>query len=199
MRKELLSSLLAVAIFTVLLGLVYPLVVTGIGQVAFHGSANGSMLERDGRTVGSRLIAQAFTRDGKPDPRYFQPRPSQTDYNPAGTAFNNAGPNNSATRDLIATNAAAYLKLERPYNRGLRPRDLPVDAVTGSASGVDPHISQRNASIQARRIAVVRGIAPQTLDRLIDENTDGRFLAVFGEPGVNVLELNLALDKESSR
>ena len=216
MRKDILTSVLAIVVFTVLCGLVYPLAVTGVSQVAFKHAANGSKIERDGKVVGSTLIAQAFTdpvlgangkqktdSDGNPettpDKRYFQPRPSQTGYNPAGTAFNNAGPNNKATRDLIRANAEAYLALERPYVKTLTLRSLPVDAVTGSASGVDPHISRANAEIQAHRIAAVRGLPLATVDQLIHANTDGRFLGLFGEPGVNVLKLNLALDKESSR
>jgi K+-transporting ATPase ATPase C chain len=195
MRKEITTSILAIVVFTVLCGIVYPLAVTGVSQVAFNHSANGSMVKSGGKVVGSELIAQSFA--GKP--KYFQPRPSQTDYNPAGTAFNNAGPNNKETRDMIAANAAAYLKLERPFNRTLTPANVPVDAVTGSASGVDPHISQANAAIQARRIAVVRRLPLASVSRLIDDNTDGRFAGLFGEPGVNVLKLNLALDKESPR
>lgn len=216
MRKDILTSILAVIVFTVLCGLVYPLAVTGVSQVAFNNAANGSQIERDGKAVGSKLIAQPFTKpvlgkdgkqevddDGNPvteaDERYFQPRPSQTGYNPAGTYFNNAGPNNVDTRDLIAGNVETYLALEGKHSPGLTASNVPVDAVTGSASGVDPHISAKNAEIQARRIAAVRNLPTGTVSRLIDENTDGRFLGLLGESGVNVLELNLALDKESSR
>ncbi|MBJ7458048.1 MAG: potassium-transporting ATPase subunit KdpC [Thermoleophilaceae bacterium] len=195
MRKDILTSVLAVIVFTVLCGLVYPLAVTGVSQVAFNNAANGSQIEQDGKVVGSRLIAQSF--EGRRD--YFQPRPSQTEYNPAGTYFNNAGPNNKDTRDLIAGNVRSYLALEGRFNPGLAASNVPVDAVTGSASGVDPHISTKNAEIQARRIATVRNLPIPTVSRLIDDNTDGRFLGLLGEPGVNVLELNLALDKESSR
>ena len=216
MRKDILTSILATIVFTVLCGLVYPLAVTGISQVAFKNAANGSQVTSNGKVVGSKLIGQAFTKpvldkngkqkvdsDGNdvttPDVRYFQPRPSQTTYNPSGTFFNNAGPNNKDTRDLIKANAQAYLALEGKYNPGLKMANVPVDAATGSASGVDPDISQRNASIQAHRIAAVRGLPLPTVNKLIAENTDGRSLGVFGEPGVNVLELNLALDKESTR
>ncbi len=195
MRKDIVTSILAVIVFTVLCGLIYPLAVTGVSQVAFNNAANGSQLERNGKVVGSKLIAQSF--EGRSE--YFQPRPSQTDYNPAGTFFNNAGPNNKDTRDLIAGNVDVYLALEGKFNPGLTAANVPVDAVTGSASGVDPHISQKNAEIQARRIAAVRNLPITTVSSLIDNNTDGRFLGLLGEPGVNVLELNLALDKESSR
>jgi K+-transporting ATPase ATPase C chain len=194
MRKDILTSVLAVIVFTVLLGLIYPLAVMGVGQLAFNNAANGSMIERGGKQVGSALIAQPSKRL-----RYFQPRPSQTGYNPAGTFFNNAGPNNTATRDLIAQNAKAYLKREHPFDSALTLATIPVDAATGSASGVDPHISQANARIQARRIAAVRRLSLATVNNLIAQNTDGRFLGVIGEPGVNVLELNLALDKEGLR
>lgn len=195
MRKDFLTSILAVIVFTVLCGLVYPLAVTGVGQLAFNNAANGSQIERDGKVVGSKLIAQSF--EGRAE--YFQPRPSQTDYNPSATAFNNAGPNNKDTRDLIAANLKTYLALESKYSPGLTASDVPVDAVTGSASGVDPHISEKNAELQARRISAVRGLRIGTVANLIDESTAGRFLGLLGEPGVNVLELNLALDKESSR
>lgn len=205
MRKDILTSILAILVFTVLCGLIYPLAVTGVSQVAFNNAANGSQIESNGRVVGSKLIAQAFNKPGsdpdnpEPDERYFQPRPSQTGYNPAGTYFNNSGPNNIDTKDLIAANAQSYLALEGKYDSGLSVANVPVDAVTGSASGVDPHISQKNAEIQSRRVAAVRKLSPETLANLISQNTDGRFLGLFGEPGVNVLKLNLALDKESSR
>lgn len=195
MRKDILTSVLAVIVFTVLCGLVYPLAVTGVSQVALNNAANGSQIELDGKVVGSKLIAQTFEGHSE----YFQPRPSQTDYNPAGTAFNNAGPNNKDTRDLIAEHVKSYLALEGKYSPGFTASNVPVDAVTGSASGVDPHISAKNAEIQARRISAVRNLPAGTVSRLIDENTDGRFLGLLGESGVNVLELNLALDKESSR
>jgi K+-transporting ATPase ATPase C chain len=215
-KRDALTSILAMIVFTVIVGVIFPLAVTGVSQVAFNNKANGSQVKSNGKVVGSTLIAQAFTKpvlgkngkqkvdaDGNPvttpDVRYFQPRPSQTGYSPAGTFFNNAGPNNVATRDLIKGNAQAYLSLEAKYNPGLTIGAIPVDAATGSASGVDPHISQANAAIQAKRIAVVRGLNPDQVNQLIKNNTDGRSLGVFGEPGVNVLKLNLALDKESSK
>jgi K+-transporting ATPase ATPase C chain len=195
MRKDFLTSILAILVFTVLCGVIYPLAVAGVSQVAFNNAANGSKITNNGKVVGSKLIAQSF--EGRNE--YFQPRPSQTDYNPAGTFFNNAGPNNTATRDLIAGNANAYLKLEGNYDSSLSLRTIPVDAATGSASGVDPHISQRNAEIQAHRVAAVRKLSLATVIQLIDANTDGRFIGLLGEPGVNVLKLNIALDKEPSR
>jgi potassium-transporting ATPase KdpC subunit len=191
MRRELITSLLAVVLFTVLLGLAYPLLTTGAAQILFPNKADGSQIERDGRVVGSRLIGQSFAGE----PRYFQPRPSVTDYNPAGTFFNNLGPNNRELSALFKKNLRVYLKRERRYNPGLRAADLPPDAVQTSASGVDPHISEENAEIQARRVAELRGLPLDRVLELVEENTDGRGLGVFGEPGVNVLELNLALDR----
>lgn len=200
MRKDIYTSFLAITIFTLLLGLAYPLAVTGVAQVAFNNKADGSMVRAQGREVGSKLIAQPFLlKDGKPDPGYFQPRPSQSSYNPAGTFFNNMGPNNKDTRDAVAANLKSYLKLEGSFNPQLIARDVPVDAVTGSASGVDPHISEANAEIQSARVAEQRRISPAVIARLVRENTDDRFLGVLGEPGVNVLKLNIALDKESGR
>jgi potassium-transporting ATPase KdpC subunit len=194
MRRDLTTSVLAVVVLTLLLGLAYPLVVTGISQVAFPGNANGQKVVVNGRLVGSKLIAQDFKRD----PRYFQPRPSTaTNYNAAGSAFTNLGPNSRKARDTFASSLAAYLKLEKPFDPGLTAPDVPVDAVTSSASGVDPQISQANAAIQAHRIAAVRRLPLATVQKLIEENTNARFLGVLGEPGVNVLKLNLALDRMS--
>ena len=196
MRRDLISSVLAIIAITVVLGLVYPLVVTGVAQVVFPGRADGSKIERNGQLVGSRLIAQDF----KGDPRYFQSRPStSTGYNPAVTAFTNLGPNSKDARDQFAKNLAAYLEREKPFDPRLTAHDVPVDAVTSSASGVDPHISTANAAIQARRVAAARHLPLAQVDQLIADHTDGRSLGVLGEPGVNVLELNLALDNLAAR
>jgi K+-transporting ATPase ATPase C chain len=212
MRRELFTSAIAIVAFTVLFGLAYPLVVTGIGQVAFHDKANGSLIKVNGKVVGSRLIAQDFRRqaigkNGKPAvdkdgnpimvavPRYFQERPSITSYAADATAFSNLGPNAKAARAAFKANLASYLQLERRYDPGLTAARVPIDAVTNSASGIDPQISPANARIQAKRIAAVRGLPLATVNKLIAANTDGRFLGVLGEPGVNVLELNLALDR----
>ena len=193
MRRDLITSLLAVAVFTLLLGLAYPLLTTGAAQVLFPAKADGSQVERGGEVVGSRLIGQDFS-GGR---RYFQSRPSVTGYDPAGTFFNNLGPNNAELRDLFEENLAAYLRRERPFNPGLSAAEVPADAVQTTASGVDPHISEDNASIQARRVAEERRLEFGRVRELIDENTDGRGLGLLGEPGVNVLELNLALDREA--
>jgi K+-transporting ATPase ATPase C chain len=193
MRRDLTSSLLAVVALTALLGLAYPLIVTGLAQVAFPGKADGSRLQHDGRTVGSRLVGQEFA--GRAE--YFQSRPSPTEYAADATAFSNAGPNSHELRDTIAERAQAYLRRERRDNPGLTTGDLPPDAVMTSASGIDPHISPENARIQSARVARVRGLSRERVDRLVAQHTHGRGLGVFGEPGVNVLELNLALDREA--
>jgi potassium-transporting ATPase KdpC subunit len=198
LTRELTTAAMAIVVLTVILGVAYPLAMTGISQVAFNAKANGSQIEADGKVVGSRLIARPFTlRGGKPDPRYFQPRPSNTDHSATTTAFSNRGPNSAVGRFFFRDQLDAYVALEGRYDPGLTKAMVPVDAVTTSASGVDPHISPANARIQAHRIAAVRRLPLRRVDALIDHNTDGRFLGVIGEPGVNVLELNLALDKEA--
>lgn len=209
MRRDLQTSLIAVVLMTVVFGLAYPLAFTGVAQVLFPGKSDGSKVTRNGEVVGSELIGQDFrdvvpTERKKgpkwtrvPDRRYFQSRPSQTGYDPSVTYFSNLGPNSKDARDLVKENLAGYLELERPFNPGLSADQVPIDGVTQSASGVDPHISEANAQIQARRIAAVRRLPLSRVDELIDENTDGRFLGLFGEPGVNVLKLNLALDEEA--
>lgn len=191
MRRDLLTSLIAVVVLTVVLGVVYPLAVTGISQVVFPGNANGSKLSVDGKAVGSSLIGQDF----KGDRRYFQSRPSATGYAPDVTYFSNLGPNSVATREAVRKNLVSYLALEKPFDHTLTRDRVPVDAVTESASGVDPHISQANAWIQAHRIAAVRRLPPAKVEELISAHTDGRSLGLFGEPGVNVLRLNIALDE----
>jgi K+-transporting ATPase ATPase C chain len=212
-RRDIVGSVIAVVLLTVGFGLVYPLVMTGVAQVAFHTTANGSKVERDGKVVGSRLIGQDFRKpvldangkpkvdeDGNPvleaDPNWFQSRPSQSGYSANVTFFNNLGPNQKDLADQVKANLDAYLALERPHTPGLTAAGVPVDAVTGSASGVDPHISAANARIQANRIAAVRKAPLDRVLALVGEHTDGRALGLFGEPGVNVLQLNLALDKE---
>jgi K+-transporting ATPase ATPase C chain len=197
MRRDLLTSLIAVVLMTLLFGFAYPLAFTGVAQVLFPGKANGSKITENGQVVGSSLIAQKFTKNGKPDRRYFQPRPSQTGYDPSVTFFSNLGPNSLTEKQKVKLRLADYLKLNRPYDPGLTAADVPVDAITQSGSGVDPHISEANAQIQARRIAAVRHLPESQVTSLISDHTDGRFLGLFGEPGVNVLELNLALDKET--
>jgi K+-transporting ATPase ATPase C chain len=192
LRKDLRTGLIAIVAMTVVLGLLYPLAITGISQVVFPGAANGSKVSLDGKVVGSRLIGQEFK--GK---AWFHSRPSATGYSGNVTFFGNGGPNSIELREELREELAAYVKLNKPYDRSLTRADVPVDAVTQSASGVDPDISQANARIQAHRIAAVRHLPLAKVEELISANTDGRALGVLGEPGVNVLELNIAIEKEA--
>ena len=204
-RRNALTAGLAMIVMTILLGVIYPLVVTGISQVAFPGNANGQQVKVDGKLAGSKIIGQQFAiqviKNGNavtaPDPKYFQTRPSATvpPDNDAATTFSNLGPNNIATEQEIAANIKAYLALEKPYDPGLTTAQVPVDAADSSASGVDPDISQANAWIQAHRVAAVRHLSLSKVMQLISQYTTARSLGIFGEPGVNVLELNLALDR----
>ena len=189
--RALVRSLLVIVLATLLFGFVYPIAMTGFAQVAFKNKANGSLITRNGVVVGSRLAAQGFTAA-----RYFHPRPSATApaYNAGATTFANLGPTNPDLAKNVKAAAAAILKLEGPYNPGLKIGDIPVDAVTTSASGIDPDITPANAALQSRRIAAVRHLPLATVQKLIKDNTDGRSLGFLGEPGVNVIELNLALD-----
>ena len=218
MRRDIVTSAIAIIVFTVLLGLVYPLVITGVSQVAFPGNANGQKVYVGGKLVGSKIIGQNFgkpvlEKNGKPkevkgavvtepDPRYFQSRPSATEggaYNGAASTFSNRGPNSVKTREADEENVKAYLELEKPYNSGLTAAQVPVDAVNTSGSNLDPEISQANAWIQAHRIAAKRGLALSVVNGLIAKYTSGRGLGFSGEQGVNVLELNLALDRVTGR
>jgi K+-transporting ATPase ATPase C chain len=191
MRKDLIRSAIVIVAATVMLGLVYPAVMVAVGQITFPNQANGSLIQRNGHTVGSKLAAQSF--DG---PRYFHERPSAVSYNADGTSFSNLGPNSKVLAALVKKRIAKILALEGPYNPGLTAKDIPVDAVTASGSGIDPDISKAYAQLQARRIAAVRHLSLATVRRLIAAHVDGRFLGFLGEPGVNVLELNLALNQE---
>jgi potassium-transporting ATPase KdpC subunit len=198
MRKDIRGAVVAIVVMTIVLGLAYPLAVTGIGQVAFPNAADGSTVKVDGKVMGSKLIGQDFST-GPNANRYFQSRPSVTGYAPNATFFNNRGPNQATLAVQQRRFVLDHLARETPYDPGLKASDVPADAATTSASGVDPQISLANARIQARRVAKVRGIPLAQVRALIDEHTDGRFAGVLGEPGVNVLELNLALDAETSR
>ncbi len=186
--QELRSALLAtVALAVVCCGL-YPLVVFGISQALFHDQANGSLIvDSHGTVLGSRLIGQPFTAD-----KYFHPRPSSAGngYDPTSSGGSNLGPTSQKLRDTIAQNVADY----RAQN-GLATNALvPADAVTGSASGLDPHISPENADLQTARVAKARSLSLEKVHDLIKENTDPAGFGILGEPGVNVLRLNLALD-----
>jgi potassium-transporting ATPase KdpC subunit len=216
--RDVVTSIIGIVVFTILLGLVYPLAITGISQVAFPGNANGQQIHLHGRLVGSKIIGQNFgtavLEKGKPkevkgaivteaDPKYFQTRPSATEGgadNAAASSFSNKGPNSTKTAQADAENIKAYLELntspsKQPYDPALTVAKVPVDAVNTSASGIDPEISKANAWIQAYRIAAVRHLSLASVNGLISKYTSGRGLGFSGEEGVNVLELNLALDR----
>jgi K+-transporting ATPase ATPase C chain len=200
MVRATVSSLIAIVLTTAVFGLAYPVVMSGFAQVAFKSQANGSLIERGGKVVGSKLVAQGFTGS-----RYFHPRPTATSppYTAGGswlggdTTFANLGPTSPTLAKNIDAAARAILKLEGPYNPGLTIHDIPVDAVTTSGSGIDPDISPAYAQLQAHRVAAVRHLPLATVEQLISKYTVGRSWGFFGEPGVNVLELNLALDGTS--
>jgi K+-transporting ATPase ATPase C chain len=177
-----------VVVTTILLGVVYPLAVTGISQLLFHDKAEGSLVERDGEVVGSRWIGQNFTK-----PEYFHPRPSaagENGYDGSLSYASNYGPTNEEFLTAVAARIAAY----REENNMAADEKVPVDAVTTSGSGLDPHISVANARIQAPRVAEARSMSVDDVLALVDDRTDERALGFLGEPGVNVLLLNLALD-----
>ena len=163
---------------------------TGASQTIFPGSADGSLVERDGEVVGSSLIGQDF----KDRPQYFQSRPSATGYSGDATFFNNQGPNQRKLARQFERAAAAYLDREGPFTAGLELDDIPPDAVTTSASGIDPEISVENAEIQANRVASERELELSEVIDLVEDNTADPGLGFAGSPAVNVLELNLALD-----
>jgi potassium-transporting ATPase KdpC subunit len=187
MLAQLRAAIVAVIILTILTGVIYPLMVTGIAQVVFPYQANGSLIQNEGKVVGSSLIGQQFD-----DPKYFWGRPSATNppYDGVNSGASNLGPTNP---DLIKNVQARIdaLKKEDPDNK----EPIPVDLVTASGSGLDPHISPAAAEYQVPRVARIRGLKSEQLRKLVAEHTDGRTLGFLGEPRANVLELNLALDK----
>lgn len=187
-------SVRAMAVFTILLGVIYTLVITGIGQLVLPWQSNGSTIDNpDGETVGSALIGQSFSdADGNPLPEYFQPRPSAAGdgYDGANSYGSNWGPNNE---DLVAAITERRAQIAK-FN-GVAEDQIPVDAVTASGSGLDPHISPTYAEIQIHRVAKARGLAEGQVQDLVAANTQGRDLGYLGEPTVNVLRLNLALDE----
>jgi K+-transporting ATPase ATPase C chain len=177
-----LQSLRMLAVMTVVTGVAYPLIVTGIAQVAFRDKANGSLIVQDGKVVGSELIGQPFS-----DPKHFWSRGSATSpmpYNGASSSGSNLGPTNPALRDAVAERISKFDK-----------KPVPVDLATSSASGLDPHISPSAAEFQIARVAKARGLPEQQVRQIVEKHTEGRQLGILGEPRVNVLELNLALDE----
>jgi potassium-transporting ATPase KdpC subunit len=213
MKRDVITSAIGIVVLTLLFGILYPLGITGVSQVAFPGNANGQKIYANGKLAGSKIIGQQFAdqvvKNGKPqvdkngnpvtnaDPRFFQSRPSATvpPGNGAATTFSNLGPNSVATEQAIASNIQAYLALEKPYNPTLTAARVPVDAANTSASGIDPDISVANADIQSYRVAAVHHLSLSSVMGLVSKYTHGRGLGFSGEPGVNVLQLNLALGR----
>jgi potassium-transporting ATPase KdpC subunit len=194
--RNVVSSVVAIVVITLVFGFAFPALMTGFSQLAFDHEANGSLITKNGKVVGSELAAQGFTK-----PQYFHERPSATapPYNADGTTFSNLGPTSSALQKQVRDAIAAILKLEGPYNPGLTVHGIPVDAVTTSGSGIDPDITPAYAELQSRRVAAVRHMSLDQVKKLVSDNTDERSLRFFGEPGVNVLKLNLALDKAQGK
>jgi len=190
MKTQFRPALTLFVLLSALTGIVYPLAVTGVARLAFADQAGGSLLVKDGKPVGSSLIGQSFS-----DPKYFWSRPSATGpmvYNAANSSGSNQGPLNPALMDGVRARLQA-LKAADPGNEAV----VPVDLITASASGLDPHITPAAAEYQAARVARARGISPELVKSLIDHHTEGRLLGVFGEVRVNVLELNLDLDQSA--
>jgi potassium-transporting ATPase KdpC subunit len=202
--RQHIAAFRALLVFTVLCGLLYPAVMTGVGQLAFRNQANGSAVSFNGRTAGSGLLCQEFSgAKGNPLPRYFQPRPSdavnpsdKTDYgcDPGYSAASNLGPNNPALVQLIKQRQQAIAAFDHvPVSQ------IPPDAVTASGSGLDPDISPQNAAIQVNRVAAARHLPVSTVKSLVAKYTQGRTLGFLGQPRVNVLNLNIALDRLSAK
>jgi K+-transporting ATPase ATPase C chain len=184
--RNLLNAVLMTIVTTVMLGLLYPLAITGIAQVVFPAQANGQLIQRNGKIIGSRIIAQGFS-----SPAYFHPRPSAagSGYDAANSGGSQLGPTNRKLIDNVSANVRAARK-DNPT------APVPIDLVTASASGIDPHITPAAAEFQVPRVARARGVSDDDVRRVVRANTLGRTLGLLGEPRVNVLELNLALDAE---
>lgn len=202
--RQHIAALRALLILTAIVGVAYPLLVTGVGQVVLHDQANGSLLERNGQVVGSSLIGQSFVdARGNPLPQWFQSRPSASSnpsdsndhgYNPLFTSFSNKGPSNPDLVKAIEDRRASVAAFD-----GVAPADVPPDAVTASASGLDPHISPAYAYEQVNRVAAARHLDPAAVRTVVDSHVQGRVLGFLGEPRVNVVELNLALEAPQGR
>ena len=202
--RQHIAAFRALLVFTVLCGIVYPVVMFGVAQVAFHGQANGSLVSYQGKVVGSSLLCQEFTdAKGNPLPQYFQPRPSnavnpasKTDYgcDPGFSGAANLGPNNSTLTQDVKQLRAQIAKFD-----AVSPSSVPPDALTSSGSGLDLDISPQYADIQVNRVAKARGLSAASVKALVTENTQGRNIGILGEPRVDVLTLNIAIDKLSNR
>lgn len=191
MHKQLLPALKMTVLLTVLTGLIYPAAITGLCQILFREKANGSLIEQNGHLIGSTLIAQEFTR-----PEYFHPRPSAAGngYDPTASSGSNLGPTSQKLMDRMKASAAQF-RSENPDFSG----PIPADAITASGSGLDPHVSVGNAFAQSARVAKARGADAAKINNLIDSATENRDLGFLGEPRVNVLALNLQLDRHFPR
>ncbi|MEV8096490.1 potassium-transporting ATPase subunit KdpC [Kitasatospora sp. NPDC085879] len=192
-----LTALRMLLVMTVILGLAYPLLVTGVSQVAFADKANGSIVKSDGKEIGSSLIGQSYDlpkknpdEQAQPDPKWFQPRFSAGSYDPKASGASNLGPNSEDLLKAVQERRAAIAAFD-----GVDPASVPVDAVTASGSGLDPHISVAYAKEQVARVAKTRGIPVETLNRLIEKYTEGRSLGFLGQDGVNVVLLNKAVSQ----
>jgi K+-transporting ATPase ATPase C chain len=188
MWKEIAPAFKAMVVFTIMLGIIYPLATTGLAKLMFPDAANGSLITANGQVVGSSLIGQNFAK-----PEYFQPRPSAAGngYDASNSSGSNLGPTNQKLIDRVKASIDQFRK-DNPDYTG----PIPADLVTTSGSGLDPHISPASAQAQVPRIAKARGIAPDQIAQLIPQNTDDRQFGFLGEPGVNVLKLNLAIDQK---
>jgi len=186
--RSLTTSVICLFILTIILGVVYPAVIYGIGQLFFKARAEGSLVYSQNNVVGSDLIAQSFTQ-----PKYFHPRASNAGdkgYDGANSSGSNLGPTSKKLAEVIKKRSEQY----RLDNQLSQSTPLPADAITSSGSGLDPHISVANARLQAQRIALARGVEKSCVDHLIDKHTEGLFLGLFGQKRINVLRINLALD-----
>lgn len=194
MLQQLKSAILLLAVFTVVTGLLYPLGVTALGQIAFPRQANGSLVARDGQTVGSELVGSELIGQTFAGPGTFWGRPSATApaYHGGASSGSNLGPTNPALSDRVAATAAA---LRAAHGDG----PIPVDLATASGSGLDPHLSPAAAFYQVARVAKARGLPESTVRRLVETHVEGRQLGFLGEPRVNVLRLNLALEAEAAK
>lgn len=196
MRNQLRPAIVLLILMTAITGLAYPLVITGVAQVAFEDKANGSLIVKDGQIIGSELIGQSFVNPdtGETLPGYFRSRPSAagSGYDAALSSGSNLGPTNPILIDRVA----ADVQIIRAENGLAADAEIPVDLVTSSGSGLDPDISPASAQLQVARVAQQRGITVEQVQTIVDEYTSGRTLGILGEPRVNVLKVNLALDEQ---